>query len=256
MQSARSMRWRLSTLTPCPFMVSLISLMMVVRAASMPRTFSISIMWLPVVWLPFTPSTPMTSARPYPSTNNWNIFLPPESSLCTIARSTLGKPCTGRRGSVFFRACSAKNIPLREWSDGRMCSLSAAFTLMSGSFSLSLESASRARFTVTAFTSSRRAAIVRMHSLMDRKQPDGSYTSAMYSAIWPSVVSSMRALALRASNSLSGMFRLALITGVLMILLALMISLMRGTPCVMFMLATPAKWKVFSVICVHGSPID
>ena len=40
-----------------------------------------------------------------------------------------------------------------------------------------------------------------------------------------------------------------------MFLEALMISLMRGTPCVMFMLATPAKWNVFSVICVPGSPM-
>ena len=44
-------------------------------------------------------------------------------------------------------------------------------------------------------------------------------------------------------------------TGVEMFLEALMISLMRGTPCVMFMDATPAKWKVLSVICVPGSPM-
>jgi hypothetical protein len=44
--------------------------------------------------------------------------------------------------------------------------------------------------------------------------------------------------------------------GVEMFLAALMISLMRGTPRVMFMAATPAKWKVFSVICVPGSPMD
>ena len=35
---------------------------------------------------------------------------------------------------------------------------------------------------------------------------------------------------------------------------AFMISLMRGTPSVTFMLATPAKWNVLSVICVAGSP--
>ena len=35
-----------------------------------------------------------------------------------------------------------------------------------------------------------------------------------------------------------------------MALEALMISLMRGTPRVMFMEATPAKWKVFRVIWV------
>lgn len=45
-------------------------------------------------------------------------------------------------------------------------------------------------------------------------------------------------------------------TGVLITLEALMISLIRGTPCVILMPATPAKWKVFRVICVPGSPID
>ena len=40
-----------------------------------------------------------------------------------------------------------------------------------------------------------------------------------------------------------------------MFLDALMISLMRGTPSVMFMEATPAKWKVFRVIWVPGSPM-
>lgn len=40
-----------------------------------------------------------------------------------------------------------------------------------------------------------------------------------------------------------------------MALEALMISLIRGTPRVMFMEATPAKWKVFRVIWVPGSPM-
>lgn len=44
--------------------------------------------------------------------------------------------------------------------------------------------------------------------------------------------------------------------GVLMVRAALMISLMRGTPSVTFMDATPAKWNVLSVICVPGSPMD
>ncbi len=44
--------------------------------------------------------------------------------------------------------------------------------------------------------------------------------------------------------------------GVLIFLEALIISLIRGTPCVMLMPATPAKWNVFRVICVPGSPID
>ena len=43
--------------------------------------------------------------------------------------------------------------------------------------------------------------------------------------------------------------------GVEMVLEWLMISLMRGTPRVMFMLATPAKWNVLSVIWVPGSPM-
>jgi hypothetical protein len=30
----------------------------------------------------------------------------------------------------------------------------------------------------------------------------------------------------------------------------------RGTPSVTFLSETPAKWKVFRVICVVGSPID
>jgi hypothetical protein len=44
--------------------------------------------------------------------------------------------------------------------------------------------------------------------------------------------------------------------GVLMKRVALMISLRRGTPYVMFIEATPAKWKVLRVIYVLGSPID
>ena len=44
--------------------------------------------------------------------------------------------------------------------------------------------------------------------------------------------------------------------GVLIIFAALMISFMRGTPSVTFIEATPAKWNVFRVIWVPGSPID
>ena len=44
--------------------------------------------------------------------------------------------------------------------------------------------------------------------------------------------------------------------GVLIVFEALIISLIRGTPCVILMPATPAKWKVFRVICVPGSPMD
>jgi hypothetical protein len=44
--------------------------------------------------------------------------------------------------------------------------------------------------------------------------------------------------------------------GVLISFAALMISFIRGTPSVTFMEATPAKWNVFRVIWVPGSPID
>jgi hypothetical protein len=44
--------------------------------------------------------------------------------------------------------------------------------------------------------------------------------------------------------------------GVEIFLAALIISLIRGTPSVTFIEATPAKWKVFNVIWVPGSPID
>ena len=43
--------------------------------------------------------------------------------------------------------------------------------------------------------------------------------------------------------------------GVLGFLDTLIISFKRGTPRVTFFAETPAKWKVFSVICVAGSPI-
>ena len=43
--------------------------------------------------------------------------------------------------------------------------------------------------------------------------------------------------------------------GVDMFFPALMISFILGTPRVTFILATPAKWKVFRVIWVPGSPI-
>lgn len=61
---------------------------------------------------------------------------------------------------------------------------------------------------------------------------------------------------IRAEASLSLVTSLQLIIGVLMTLAALIISLIRGTPRVTFMEATPAKWKVFKVICVPGSPMD
>src|SRR5690242_12485816 len=69
-------------------------------------------------------------------------------------------------------------------------------------------------------------------------------------------VFSTRALTIRAADSEILFDNSQVMTGVEMVDEALMISLIRGTPCVMDIPATPAKWKVFSVIWVPGSPID
>lgn len=72
----------------------------------------------------------------------------------------------------------------------------------------------------------------------------------------PSSVFSNRAFTIRAEASLSLVTNLQLMIGVLIAFAAFMISFIRGTPRVTFIEATPAKWKVFSVICVPGSPMD
>ena len=69
-------------------------------------------------------------------------------------------------------------------------------------------------------------------------------------------VRSTQPLTTRAATSSKGSAKSTRMMGVATVLAALMISLMRGTPAVMFMLATPAKWNVLSVICVPGSPMD
>ena len=69
-------------------------------------------------------------------------------------------------------------------------------------------------------------------------------------------VFSILPFATRAAISSSSFTNTALIIGVEIVLEALIISLIRGTPKVTFIEATPAKWKVFKVICVPGSPID
>lgn len=92
-------------------------------------------------------------------------------------------------------------------------------------------------------------------SRTSRKHSLGRYTSSMYVVISPSVVFSILPLTLLANSWSSGCSSSAVMMGVEMFLEALMISLTRGTPCVMFMEATPAKWKVFRVIWVPGSPM-
>lgn len=71
----------------------------------------------------------------------------------------------------------------------------------------------------------------------------------------PSVVFSSLPLTRLANSWSYGCISSAVMMGVEMFLDALMISLTRGTPWVMFIDATPAKWKVFKVIWVPGSPI-
>lgn len=89
-----------------------------------------------------------------------------------------------------------------------------------------------------------------------RRQPPnpGSKSAAMRLATCPSVVRSRRPCTATAAAVCASLTRRTLTIGVEIVLEPLMISLMRGTPSVTFMLATPAKWNVFSVICVPGSP--
>jgi len=70
----------------------------------------------------------------------------------------------------------------------------------------------------------------------------------MYSATSPSSDFSIRAFTILALTALCSLTSLAVMIGVLIYDVALMISLMRGTPSVTFIEATPAKWKVLSVI--------
>jgi len=50
-------------------------------------------------------------------------------------------------------------------------------------------------------------------------------------------------------------FNYIILPGVLIFFVKFKISFNLGTPNVTFLLLTPAKWKVFRVICVAGSPI-
>mmetsp|Transcript_7818 Transcript_7818/g.23151 ORF Transcript_7818/g.23151 Transcript_7818/m.23151 type:complete len:267 (-) Transcript_7818:3135-3935(-) len=114
-----------------------------------------------------------------------------------------------------------------------------------------------ASLTSPTFISSCNFLSVWLSNLTDTKTPfAGSYTSLKYRQMSPSVVRSMRPLTMRALTSCVGSTSAHLMIGVEIVLAALMISLIRGTPSVTFMLATPAKWNVFSVICVAGSAMD
>eukprot|EP00659_Diplonema_papillatum_P008560 gene8559-biopygen8548 len=103
--------------------------------------------------------------------------------------------------------------------------------------------------------SSCRSKIASGSILTRMKHSIGVYTSSRCLQISLSVVRSIRALTIFAETSSVSLSRYPLMIGVLIVFDALMISLIRGTPCVMLMDATPAKWNVFRVICVPGSPI-
>ena len=86
----------------------------------------------------------------------------------------------------------------------------------------------------------------------------GSYQTSDAAATECRVVySSMDWTFLAIARSPARSFRSATVSdGVLIFLAMLMSSLRRGTPSVTFLAETPAKWKVFKVICVAGSPMD
>mmetsp|Transcript_34980 Transcript_34980/g.88120 ORF Transcript_34980/g.88120 Transcript_34980/m.88120 type:complete len:255 (-) Transcript_34980:2564-3328(-) len=98
--------------------------------------------------------------------------------------------------------------------------------------------------------------ITLMSSSTEMKAMPGRKMTLMLAATCPSVVFSMRPLTMRATLGSLFSASATFMMGVLMFLAPLIISLMRGTPRVTFMLATPAKWNVLSVICVPGSPMD
>lgn len=83
--SARSCMWR-GSMSMSPITTS-ISSMIVLRAASIPRTSRISITEFVFVLEPFTPSVVMQALRPYPSTSN---ALRPLSSVLMMARAASG----------------------------------------------------------------------------------------------------------------------------------------------------------------------
>mmetsp|Transcript_10484 Transcript_10484/g.29328 ORF Transcript_10484/g.29328 Transcript_10484/m.29328 type:complete len:298 (+) Transcript_10484:80-973(+) len=125
--SARSIECRASMDMPCAFIVSLISLMMQDRAASMPSVRSASMTWLVVVCVPLTPSTPMTACRLIPSTTR--LYLPLPMSLMT-ALDTLGMPCTMTLGTAVRSVCRWKSARL--YAAGPCAALAFALDSSSG----------------------------------------------------------------------------------------------------------------------------
>lgn len=129
MTSPNSMTWRGSMIISWDFMVYWISLMIVWRAASIPRTWATSMTWLEEVCSPTIPklsqskidkdttdhgpSVIMHFCSPYPSTNNsLSPFFPLESFLSLIlmiARWMVPTPLTIRQKEI---GKLAFNLPL------------------------------------------------------------------------------------------------------------------------------------------------
>mmetsp|Transcript_25747 Transcript_25747/g.65467 ORF Transcript_25747/g.65467 Transcript_25747/m.65467 type:complete len:502 (-) Transcript_25747:932-2437(-) len=265
MQSASSPMWRSSMDMPCEPMVYWISLLMAVRAASMPRQRSTSATWLVTVWLPSTPAVAITRCRSVPSTSSMCFSRPVALSLSLemTARATVGMPTTITFGSTPSSCCRLNSRPCLESSGGMTSTLSTATARTCCSLSLMRGCARMASLTVVASMSSCSASTVSMSSrTLMAASPSatprlpGRSTTLMWRHTWPSSVRSSRPLTMRADLTSLSTASATFMMGVEMFLAALMISLMRGTPSVTFMDATPAKWNVLSVICVPGSPMD
>mmetsp|Transcript_38256 Transcript_38256/g.90450 ORF Transcript_38256/g.90450 Transcript_38256/m.90450 type:complete len:211 (+) Transcript_38256:668-1300(+) len=174
------------------------------------------------------------------------------------ARLMLGIPHT----ITFLRDCA--RLSTANWSDslerpscgGCTTSLFDPRTSIMRSLILSFESCRIALRTVSAVRFSCKSWMHFPSRRTVTKHPCREKTCLMLRATSPSMVRSMRPLTMRADVSSRSFERGTSTTGVEIILEALMISLIRGTPSVTFMDAIPAKWNVLSVICVPGSPID
>mmetsp|Transcript_14913 Transcript_14913/g.56588 ORF Transcript_14913/g.56588 Transcript_14913/m.56588 type:complete len:373 (-) Transcript_14913:3034-4152(-) len=262
--------------------------MMTIRAASMPSVPSTSQMLLLSVFVPSTPGVPMTVPNPRPSTRSVYFFpgrpcLVTSSSLMT-ARPMVEMPCTMTPVSAALRSCMTKytarwvGMPslcsffevafpghpsggrtrsrsLRSWRIWTCPSLSARSTC--GLFVRMPKGSWRMQFFTVLLSMFRCSWEMRfMSRWMLMYILSGMRNSCMRRQISPRVVFSNLAFTTRALISFPSCTSCAVMMGVLILAVALMISFSRGTPRVTFMLATPAKWNVFSVICVPGSLMD
>mmetsp|Transcript_6935 Transcript_6935/g.22984 ORF Transcript_6935/g.22984 Transcript_6935/m.22984 type:complete len:276 (+) Transcript_6935:1954-2781(+) len=250
--SANNIECRESMDMPWAFIVSLISLITQERAASIPKDLSASMMWFVVVSSPTTPSIDMTSRRFVPSTIKLNESLssfelmPP---LLITARVTEDKPRTMTFGTAVRNDCKTLIMALLPvgcfedaFSSGGITCIArfpARTTLWS--FSFNFGAANMASLADSAVTSNCSEAIAFSSSTNSRYAPDGRKTTEIVSQISPSIVFSIRPFTNRAAFTSLSEINLAVMIGVEIFFVALIISLIRGTPNVMFIDATPAK---------------